>query len=522
MQIDDQAGAPKEGPIFSKIPKIIHQTWKDKNVPSAYLVFQKSWQTHLPDWEYRLWTDTENRDFLATHYDWFLPIYDAYPKAIMRADAIRYFWMYHYGGLYVDLDFEALKSVEPLFEGQKIVIGLEPESHAQKELVQQKGLTYILCNAFLASIPKAGFWKFMISQLVKDQKQLDPLDATGPFCLTRGYQSFEDKASITLIPAALLYPIDENVGYDNLTKKLTSEVPVNTEAYGIHHWAGSWWRDALTNLLKERFRLLIYNSAAELPSAPHPVAKGCWYRILEKGANIHQGAIDLQKESETLLVQPEHLPMVSCLMVTRNRFQMATQAIERFLAQSYPNRELIIIDDGNDTRLKEWVEALTQPSIRFFNLPDEGQKLGVLRNLSRQYAEGKFIAQWDDDDLSHPNRLLFQMTLIQQFELDGCTLQREQLWFPAKRQQGYSGRRLWEGAMVCNHQKLPLYHERRRGEESDAITFLALKGKIALLDFPSLYTYCFHGDNTFDELHFEQLWKAASFQFESPNLNTKP
>ena len=67
--------------------------------------------------------------------------------------------------------------------------------------------------------------------------------------------------------------------------------------------------------------------------------------------------------------------------------------------------------------------------------------------------------------------------------------------------------------MVCNSKKLPLYHETRRGEESDAVNQLALEGKIALLDFPQLYTYCFHGKNTFDEPHFEQIWATASLQF---------
>ena len=145
-----------ESATISKIPKIIHQTWKDKTIPLSYLDFQKSWQKHLPNWAYRLWTDEENRAFLATHYDWFLPIYDAYPKAIMRVDAVRYFWMYHFGGLYVDLDFEALKSVEPLLDNQKIVIGLEPEKHLKKATVQQKGWKHILCNAFLASIPQSA------------------------------------------------------------------------------------------------------------------------------------------------------------------------------------------------------------------------------------------------------------------------------------------------------------------------------------------------------------------------------
>lgn len=227
----------KNSDLISKIeiPKIIHQTWKDKNIPEKYLDFQSSWKTHLPDWEYRLWTDEDNRDFLEKNYEWFLPIYDGYSKPIMRADAIRYFWMYHFGGLYVDLDFESLKSVEPLLKNQKIVIGLEPQDHLQKSFLQKYGFQHILCNAFMASEPKASFWKFMITQLIKNQKEENPLVATGPFCLTQAYDSFQGKENITLLQPEILYPIsDEN---QNDISKINL-----SEAYGIHHWAGSWWR----------------------------------------------------------------------------------------------------------------------------------------------------------------------------------------------------------------------------------------------------------------------------------------
>lgn len=226
-----------------QIPRIIHQTWKDQAIPDKYLAFQKSWRTYLPKWEYRLWTDEANRTFLEKHYDWFLPIYDAYPKPIMRVDAVRYFWMYHFGGLYVDLDFEALKSIEPLLLNQKTVIGLEPEDHLKRPFLQKYGFKHILCNALMASVPKAPFWEFMVLQLIKHHKEEDPLAATGPFCLTQGYDSFKDKSSISLIPSELLYPIYEGASFNHLKNKSETNSPISNEAYGIHHWAGSWWRD---------------------------------------------------------------------------------------------------------------------------------------------------------------------------------------------------------------------------------------------------------------------------------------
>ena len=46
------------------------------------------------------------RDFIAKEYNWFLETYDAYPYPIQRADALRYFVVYHYGGIYADLDLQ--------------------------------------------------------------------------------------------------------------------------------------------------------------------------------------------------------------------------------------------------------------------------------------------------------------------------------------------------------------------------------------------------------------------------------
>ena len=37
-------------------------------------------------------------------YSSFLPVYESYPYNIQRVDAARYFILYHFGGVYLDLD----------------------------------------------------------------------------------------------------------------------------------------------------------------------------------------------------------------------------------------------------------------------------------------------------------------------------------------------------------------------------------------------------------------------------------
>lgn len=48
-----------------RIPRIIHQTWKTKDVPSPLDQLPQTWKEYLPNWEYILWTDEMNRNLSA-------------------------------------------------------------------------------------------------------------------------------------------------------------------------------------------------------------------------------------------------------------------------------------------------------------------------------------------------------------------------------------------------------------------------------------------------------------------------
>jgi mannosyltransferase OCH1-like enzyme len=86
------------------IPRILHQTAATEDIPEKWAAAQKTCKAAYSEYEYMLWTDQSARDFLAAEYPWFVDIWDAYPFPIQRADAIRYFILYHYGGIYLDMD----------------------------------------------------------------------------------------------------------------------------------------------------------------------------------------------------------------------------------------------------------------------------------------------------------------------------------------------------------------------------------------------------------------------------------
>jgi glycosyltransferase involved in cell wall biosynthesis len=99
------------------------------------------------------------------------------------------------------------------------------------------------------------------------------------------------------------------------------------------------------------------------------------------------------------------LPLVSCIMPTYNRRPFVVLALKAFSRQDYPNRELLIIDDGTDPvgDLAEGVRG-----VRYLRLASR-TSIGAKRNLACRDAAGEIIAHWDDDDWYAPDRLRYQV-----------------------------------------------------------------------------------------------------------------
>lgn len=93
------------------------------------------------------------------------------------------------------------------------------------------------------------------------------------------------------------------------------------------------------------------------------------------------------------------LPLVSCIMPTANRQKFLPFAIHYFIHQDYPNKELVIIDDG-----LEPAKALIpdHPQIRYFYSEPLGS-IGIKRNHACDKAQGEIIMHWDDDDWYAPD-----------------------------------------------------------------------------------------------------------------------
>ncbi len=97
-------------------------------------------------------------------------------------------------------------------------------------------------------------------------------------------------------------------------------------------------------------------------------------------------------------------PFVSCICPTYGRppaYQhLLEEAIESFLRQTHPNKELIVLNDCAEQEL-----VCDAPGVRVVNVPDRFPTLGDKYNAAVDLARGNLLAPWEDDDISLPWRL---------------------------------------------------------------------------------------------------------------------
>lgn len=113
---------------------------------------------------------------------------------------------------------------------------------------------------------------------------------------------------------------------------------------------------------------------------------------------------------EALLgVGKPHLPTVSAILVfsDRNRLRRARKAVNQFVAQSYPNKQIIIVNasdlDITNVQHREVLELKFNPGTT--SVPNT---VGELRNYALSKATGDLVFPfWDDDDVYDPDLLAF-------------------------------------------------------------------------------------------------------------------
>ena len=159
------------------IPKIIHQIWIGSSFPEKYKEFQESWKKHHPSWEYRLWTDKEIRELKLINQ----AMYDKATNLGEKSDIARYEILYRFGGLYVDTDFECLKSFDYLHHTCCFYAGL---------LSPRSANAFNVANGLMGSCPGHPLLRECIYTMIptNDNSPMGIISRTGPYHLARCFR----------------------------------------------------------------------------------------------------------------------------------------------------------------------------------------------------------------------------------------------------------------------------------------------------------------------------------------------
>lgn len=227
---------------MARIPRIIHQTWKTWEIP--YDVFDRrwveSWTRYHPDWLYVLWTDDRLRELGRACYPAYEVMYGPDVPGIYLADFGRYMVLHRFGGLYVDLDYECLKSLEPLLAGHQFVTSYSDDTRRE------------LNNALIASVPEhrltqhymAACWtRWNEAVRLGRVGQLGPGPITGPDMMTEITNAVleEGRETIKVYDARVLCPVDWRKGLSIHRQTLPPDVIARVREDYPDAYAATYW-----------------------------------------------------------------------------------------------------------------------------------------------------------------------------------------------------------------------------------------------------------------------------------------
>ncbi len=103
-------------------------------------------------------------------------------------------------------------------------------------------------------------------------------------------------------------------------------------------------------------------------------------------------------------------PLITVLMATYNVEKYVAEAVESVLSQTFPDFELLVVEDGSRDTTPEILRRYSDERIRILHTENRG--LTSALNTGLEAARGKFIARMDSDDACYPSRLEDELKAI--------------------------------------------------------------------------------------------------------------
>ena len=215
------------------IPKIIHLCWlSGDSYPPKIAKCLKSWEKYLSDYEIILW-DTKRFDLNTSV--WVKQAFEK-KKYAFAADYIRFYALYHMGGIYLDSDVEVLRDYDDLLD-LPYFVGAEKAQTPEAAIIgAEKGcdwikqcLDYYQDRSFVkedGSLDIRKLPEIMVEQIEK----LKPLRVL----------SLEDSLNIRKLDMQKEV-LEFNDAFFSPKVFDSREVEITPYTYAIHHYQNSWF-----------------------------------------------------------------------------------------------------------------------------------------------------------------------------------------------------------------------------------------------------------------------------------------
>lgn len=107
-------------------------------------------------------------------------------------------------------------------------------------------------------------------------------------------------------------------------------------------------------------------------------------------------------------------PLVSVIIPTYNRAGLLGRALESVRAQTYPNIQVIVVDDGSTDDTRQVVARFPMVEYHY----QENRRQAAARNTGLRHSRGSYIASLDSDDIWEPDFLAKSIACLEQHQLD--------------------------------------------------------------------------------------------------------
>jgi len=183
------------------IPKFIHQIYgifQDGKTIDDIPIFKecntKTIQFAINhNYEYKLWNHTDVFNLIKTNYPKYLQLWEDFTQPIMKADFARYIILYHYGGIYIDMDIYPLRDFDDLLHHKQV---FAKWSDDKKQLPYNAlMMSEVNNNLFLeiAEHSKTSFYNKIKIQVYQTWKGRLVFQTTGHYMINRVIQKYKIK-----------------------------------------------------------------------------------------------------------------------------------------------------------------------------------------------------------------------------------------------------------------------------------------------------------------------------------------